>query len=177
MYFSALTWIGFMVVALGWALLLTAEPALVIYTNFTGRNLPSLANLAAIAQCAIITGFGLAIVGTLRTGFGALKNFFDTVLERTAHRGANVGSAEPRAALPKAKAEPSFTPAPVRAPAPAASVVTRHEPRLAKKAKIVERGRLKDRGYVLFGDGSVEVETLLGLRRFASLGEAHKFIS
>jgi hypothetical protein len=176
MYFGALTWIGFMAVAFGWALLLTAEPALVVYTNFTGRNLPSLASLATIAQCAIITGLGLAIVGTLRTGFGALKNFFDSVLERTAHRSPNVGSVESRVALPKAKAEPAFRTAPAPAPAPVA-VAPRQEPRLAKKAKIVERGRLKDRGYVLFGDGSVEIETLLGLRRFASLGEAHKFIS
>ena len=32
--------------------------------------------------------------------------------------------------------------------------------------KIVERGRLRDRAYTLFMDGSVEIETLLGLRQF-----------
>ncbi len=42
--------------------------------------------------------------------------------------------------------------------------------------KVVERGRLKDRPYVLFGDGSIEVETLLGQRRFASFKDAREFI-
>ena len=170
MFFGALTWMGFMVVAVGWALLLSSEPALLMFTNLTGRALPPLTNLTVIAQCAIITGLGLAIVGTLRTGFGALSNFFDSVLERTSHRVPNAASSEAR--VPPAVKEPA--PVLVRREPPV--VAARREPPAAKPVKIVERGRLKDRGYVLFGDGSVEVETLLGLRRFASIGEAHKFI-
>ena len=37
-------------------------------------------------------------------------------------------------------------------------------------------GRIKDRNYVILPDGSVEVDTLLGTRVFASLDEARDFI-
>jgi len=138
MTFDRLTWIGFMVVALGWALLLSGAPALEIFAAVIGHKLPF--DMPAIAQATILSGFGLAILGALQTGFGALKQFFDTVIERTARASAS-------------------------APAP-------------KKQgnKVVERGRLKDRPYVLFGDGSIEVETLLGLRRFSSFKDAREFI-
>jgi prepilin-type processing-associated H-X9-DG protein len=43
--------------------------------------------------------------------------------------------------------------------------------------KIVERGWLKDRAYVLFMDGSVEIETMLGRRLFPSLQDAQEFIA
>jgi hypothetical protein len=159
MAFGSLTWVGFMIVAFGWAVLFSAAPLVDILANLTGRSPGALSNLPVIAECTIITGFGLGIVGALKTGFGALQNFFDAILERTARSAAQLPSQEPGAAVP-AK-EP---------------VAVRREPHAAKPTKIVERGRLKDRAYVLFGDGSVEVETLLGLRRFASVGEACDFI-
>jgi hypothetical protein len=136
MVFDRLTWIGFMVVALGWALLLSGAPTLQVFAGAIGHKVPF--DIAAIAQATILSGFGLAILGALQTGFGALKNFFDTVLERTARPGEPV----------------------VKKPV----------------SKVVERGRLKDRPYVLFGDGTIEVETLLGLRRFASFKDAREFI-
>jgi hypothetical protein len=136
MAFDRLTWIGFMVVAFGWALLLSGAPTLQIFAAAIGHRLPF--DMAAIAQATILSGFGLAIVGALQTGFGALKNFFDTVLERTSRPGETLN-------------KKSVT-------------------------KVVERGRLKDRPYVLFGDGSIEVETLLGQRRFASFKDAREFI-
>ncbi len=136
MAFDRLTWIGFMVVAFGWALLLSGAPTLQIFAAAIGHKLP--VDMPAIAQATILSGFGLAIVGALQTGFGALKHFFDTVLERTSRPG-EAASKKP---------------------------VT----------KVVERGRLKDRPYVLFGDGSIEVETLLGQRRFASFKDAREFI-
>jgi hypothetical protein len=46
----------------------------------------------------------------------------------------------------------------------------------ASEAEAIENGLIRDRGYVLFADGTVEVETLLGPRRFASLEEAQEFI-
>jgi hypothetical protein len=136
MAFDRLTWIGFMVVAFGWALLLSGAPTLQIFAAAIGHKLPF--DMPAIAQATILSGFGLAIVGALQTGFGALKHFFDTVLERTSRPGEPVNK----------------------------KPVT----------KVVERGRLKDRPYVLFGDGSIEVETLLGQRRFASFKDAREFI-
>lgn len=136
MVFDRLTWIGLMVVALGWALLLSGAPSVEILTKLLGRgDLPF--NMVVIAQMTIFTGFSLAVLGALQTGFGALKNFFDTVLERTARNG---------------------------------------EQQTTQTSRIVERGRLRDRPFVRFGDGTVEVETLLGLRRFASLKDAHEFI-
>jgi hypothetical protein len=140
MSFDRLTWIGFMVVAFGWALLLSGAPTLQIFAAAIGHKLPF--DMPAISQATILSGFGLAILGALQTGFGALKHFFDTVLERTARPGAHPGDT------------------------------------IGKKpvTKVVERGRLKDRPYVLFGDGSIEVETLLGQRRFASFKDAREFI-
>jgi prepilin-type processing-associated H-X9-DG protein len=43
--------------------------------------------------------------------------------------------------------------------------------------KIIERGWLKDRAYVLFMDGSVEIETMLGRRLFPLLQDAQEFIA
>lgn len=162
MIFGTLTWAGFMVVALGWALLFSATPVSEILATLTGRNAASVSHLANIAEYTIVTGLGLAIVGALQTGFGALNNFFDAVIERTApkvpkHDGEEIRFERPADELGKA-------------------VPLTREPHVGKPLKIVERGRLKNRAYVLFGDGSVEVHTLLGLRRFASLGEAFEFI-
>ncbi|MYZ46952.1 hypothetical protein [Propylenella binzhouense] len=42
--------------------------------------------------------------------------------------------------------------------------------------QVVERGRVRDRSYAVYGDGSVEIETLLGVRRFRSFEEVHEFI-
>src|SRR5690348_5836857 len=83
MTFTRLTWIGLMVVALGWALLLSGNSATQEVLRIFGRASAPL-NFALIAQATILTGFGLAILGALQSGFGALKQFFDTVLERTA---------------------------------------------------------------------------------------------
>ena len=136
MAFDRLTWIGFMVVALGWALLLSGAPTLQFFVETIGHKLPF--DMPAIAQATILSGFGLAVLGALQTGFGALKQFFDTVLERTARPGET--------------------------------------PRKNPENKVVERGRLRDRPYVLFGDGTIEVETLLGQRRFTSFKDAREFI-
>lgn len=42
--------------------------------------------------------------------------------------------------------------------------------------EIVTRGALNGRGYALFRDGSVVVETLLGPKRFGSMTDAQEFI-
>jgi hypothetical protein len=39
--------------------------------------------MPTIAECTILTGLGIAIVGALQTGLGALNKFFESVLERT----------------------------------------------------------------------------------------------
>jgi hypothetical protein len=50
-------------------------------------------------------------------------------------------------------------------------------PAQPQKKIIVERGRVKDRAYVLYIDGTVEVETMLGRRIFSSLRDAQEFIA
>ncbi len=145
MVFDRLTWIGLMVVALGWALLLSGASVMEPMVRIIGRSGAAPLDLATIAQATILTGFGLAILGALQSGFGTLKHFFDAVLERTARPGAKMAGEPPQ-----------------------------HQRQ--HQRSIVERGRLKDRPYVLFGDGTIEVETLLGMRRFTSLREAHEFI-
>jgi len=143
MIFDKLTWVDFMIVALGWALLFSSPQLTELLASFTGRSMNAgYINMPTIALCMILTGFGVAILGALQTGFGALNNFFDSVLERTAKSGTNVRVNRPE------------------------------QPRI-----IIERGWLKDRAYILFMDGSVEIETMLGRRLFPSLQDAQEFIA
>jgi len=150
--FGKLTWVGLMIVALGWTFLLSGLSLADIVTRLSGHASPAVMSISAavVSQCTILTGFGIALLGLLQTGFGALQRFFDSVLERTARRQDT---------------DPGFAP-PANRPGPASK----------PRPKIVERGLLKDRAYVLFGDGSIEVQTMLGLRRFQSFKEAAKFI-
>lgn len=143
MIFGRLTWVGFMIVALGWALLISAPQLAGLLASFSGRPINAgYLDMPAIAQCTVLTGFGIAILGGLQTGFGALNNFFESMLERAAKTGPKARASHPE-----------------------------------KPRKIVERGWLKDRAYVLFMDGSVEIETMLGRRLFPSLQEAQEFIA
>lgn len=140
MIFDRLTWIGLMIAALGWALLFSAPQVLALATSLSGQSCSF--NMAGAAECTILSGFGIAILGALQTGFGALNRFFEAVLVRTA-------------------------------PAPAKASALQSAP----QRKIIERGWVKDRAYVLFADGSVEVETMLGRRLFPSLQDAQEFIA
>ncbi len=163
--FGKLTWVGLMIVSLGWAMLLSGVTLADIINHLSGHASAAATslNMGLVAQSTILTGFAIAILGMLQTGFSALNRFFDSVLERTAKRpelGQASAPIEPRGHAGRAPmANPKL---------PAAAPKTR--------GKIVERGLLKDRAYVLFGDGSIEVETLLGLRRFPSLRDAAEFI-
>lgn len=143
MIFDRLTWVGFIIVAMGWALLFSAPQLAEFVASFTGRSINTVSlNMPIVAQCTVLTGFGVAILGALQTGFGALNKFFESVLERTAKPAGNARANRPE------------------------------QPR-----KIIERGWLKDRAYVLFMDGSVEIETMLGRRLFPSLQDAQEFIA
>jgi hypothetical protein len=93
-----------------------------------------------IGRNLILTGLGLAVLGVLRSGFGAFNRFFDAIL-----KSASAPRPEPK-------------------------------PPLIDPNHIVERGRIRDRGYVMYGDGSVEVETLVGIRRFPSREDAQSFV-
>ena len=126
MIFHRLTWIGFMIVAGGWVLVLAAPQLNDAAAHFTGRPLeaaPAI-NAAAIAQCAILSGFGVGIIGALQTGFGALDRFFAAVLARSGQ--ARAQTAAPSSAYPVAQSPASAAPDRVaRAAAPAAKSADR----------------------------------------------------
>ncbi|HYP57567.1 MAG TPA: hypothetical protein VEQ35_04705, partial [Beijerinckia sp.] len=93
---------------------------------------------------------GIAILGVLRNGFGVVIRSLDPEIARMQGIQSPWRS-EPQPSAPMQHA--------------------------GRRGKIAERGWVKDRAYVLFVDGTVEVETLLGLRRFASLQDAQDFIA
>ena len=169
MIFDRLTWIGFMIVAGGWVLVLAAPQLNDAAAHLSARPLEAAPpiNVAAIAQCAILSGFGVGIIGALQTGFGALDRFFAAVLARSGQARAQTSAPSP--AYPVARSATSA------APHRAAQSIAGQQP--APPRKILERGWVKDRAYVLFVDGSVEVETMLGRRIFPSLREAQEFIA
>lgn len=141
--FDRLMWIGFIIVALGWAFLLSGLQLVEVVTNLTGHSMnASYLNMPIVALCTVLTGFGVAIVGVLQAGFGTLNKFFDSVFERSGKSSTKM--------------------------------LQKHE---EQPRKIIERGWLKDRAYVLFMDGSVEIETMLGRRLFPSLQDAREFIA
>ena len=135
-----LTVIGLTLAAIGWALLLGEAGVADILPARAGRNVsPTFhADLCEIAMCIIGSGFALALVGALQTGFGALNRFFEAVLMRSAQRQG--------APQPTVRDEPV---APPTAP---------------------------EQAYRKLPDGSVEVDTILGTRRFKSVAEARAFI-
>jgi hypothetical protein len=109
----------------------------------------------AVAQTLVLSGIGLALFDALHAGFGALNRFFDAVLQRSVAKAAPPSHAPPRPA-----------PQPAR-PAPQTPTA---------QSEIVERGRFDGRAYLRYRDGSVEIETLLGVRRFSSMEEVEEFI-
>jgi len=176
MIFDRLTWIGFMIVAGGWVLVLAAPQLNDAAAHLSARPLEAAPpiNVAAIAQCAILSGFGVGIIGALQTGFGALDRFFAAVLARSGQARAQTSAPSP--AYPVARSATSAAPhRAAQSAAPAAKAIAGQQP--APPRKILERGWVKDRAYVLFVDGSVEVETMLGRRIFPSLREAQEFIA
>ncbi|WP_395664293.1 hypothetical protein [Methylocella sp.] len=165
MIFEKLTWTGFIIVAAGWALLLST-PQL----NAAGALR---LDFAMVAQCAIISGLGIAVIGALQTGFGALNRFFDAVVARSQQSKAPAAGASIARDRTVERTQPSVD-AKLRPPP------QRHAAAVAPRAtarKILERGWVKDRAYVQFTDGTVEVETLLGRRMFPSLKDAREFIA
>ena len=144
---------GFGLVILGWVILL-ADLTLsdsILKAGSLVAVLALKADIVTLAQCLLLTGFGLAVLGALKDGFGALNRFFDAVLQR---------SSGPR-------------PTPMPAAADTETVVVT-VPNGSDRSPSPAQHR--DRNYVILPDGSVEVDTLLGTRIFATLDEARDFI-
>src|SRR6476646_9117729 len=137
---SRLTALGLLLAGLGWVLLLFGGQISLAAVSLLGRPVPLAIDPGRtdVAQSLILSGFGLSILGTLKAGLATLRLFFEAVLQRSA----------------AARAQPAQ-------PMPQAPVVEPIDP-----SAVVERGWIRDRPYVRFADGSVEIETLLGVRRF-----------
>ncbi len=152
---DAMTGLGLAAAAVGWVLLILA--LLLSDAMLRAGSLVAIISLRSdivtVAQTAILSGFALAAVGSLRSGFGALNRFFEAVLHRSA------ATARPVPAAPPPPDPPAPVPQPIERPAP---------------SKPGRGGRRSN--YVILPDGSVEVETLLGTRIFATLDEARDFI-
>ena len=151
---------GLILVVLGW-LALVADFALADAQLQPGNLVATLSvkgDIATLAEMLVLTGLGLSILGGLREGFGALNRFFDAVLQRSSSPRPSpmpeppLDDLDDEIAPPRSAAE-RVAPANVMPPAPAVG-----------------------RNYQILPDGSVEVETLLGTRVFASMDEARDFI-
>ena len=152
-----LTGFGLGLVGVGWAIL-AADLLLgeaVLQAGSLVAVLSVKADVVILAQTLVLTGFGMALLGALRDGFGALNRFFDAVLQR---------AASPR---------PTPMPSTQASEAEDAVVVTPAPPEVRVTAPAAPK---RERNYVVRPDGSVEVETLLGTRIFATLEEAKDFI-
>ena len=155
MPFPRLTWAGLLIATLGWGFLLS-YPLLAPHdiVSSTASEIRDPARFILIfGQNAVITGFALALLGAL-----------EKALYLLARLGGSAGSPRhtPRgnATIPQMPQTPS-------------------PPFLSSQRspnEVVTRGALNGRDYVLFRDGSVMMETLLGPRRFPSITEAQEFI-
>ena len=147
MEFGRLTWIGLIVAAIGWATLflgwVVSEDLQKALEHF-GAIRPDL-SIVSTSNCLIVSGFGLAILGALQKGFGALQSFFEAVLQRSQRVQMQAAPAAQR---------------PAKIP----------------ESDIAEEGWVGNRAYVRLANGTVQIETLLGVRNFASFDEAREFI-
>jgi hypothetical protein len=148
MKIGRVTWVGLTLAVIGWAMLLGETAIADFMTIQNPRVLPATFHndFVDVAKTLIFSGFGLALVGSLQTGFGALNRFFEAVLVRSGQKSQS-----------QALAVAPVTEAYTREVAPDPS------PRMG-------------RPYRTFPDGSVEVETIVGNRRFRSMDEARDFI-
>jgi hypothetical protein len=162
MPFPRMTWAGLLLATLGWGFVL-AYPLVVPFVA-DGRLAGTLRDPARffplIGENAIITGLAIAVLGALDRALRLLSKI-------ASH--ANQPRPQPRAGRPL-HAGPAQRPVVAHPPG---------TPMLMPKRtsnEIVTRGALNGRDYVLFRDGSVVVETLMGPRRFISITEAQEFI-
>jgi predicted component of type VI protein secretion system len=186
MPFPRLTWAGLLVATLGWGLLLI-YPLIASFADSTVRDPARF--ILIFGENAVVTGLAIALLGAMERVMDLLARQAATV-----HPAKNIAAAT-RSAPQFAQQQPapqhfqaqqfvaqqiaaaqqlangSFQTSPQKPQfSSAAMTAARQTP------EIVTRGALAGRDYVLFRDGSVVVETLLGPRRFLSLSEAQEFI-
>jgi hypothetical protein len=162
MSFPRLTWAGLLIATFGWGLLLSHPLISSHGINEVGEMRDPTRFILVFGENAVITGFALAVLGTLERAIVLLSRLAgvatNTAVSTNAAR-SNVRNASTHGALTPTQSlqQPQLM-----------SHRSAHE--------VITRGALNGRDYVLFRDGSVLVETLLGPRRFPSIIEAQEFI-
>jgi hypothetical protein len=173
MPFPRLTWAGLLLATLGWGLLL-AYP-LIASLGGGGPESNAIRDPARFilifGENAVITGFAVALLGAMEKMINLLGRQAATMHPGKAngrapqlahHQLQNQQFAAHQLSNNQLQGQQQLSPNQLMTPRQTNEVVT--------------RGALSGRDYVLFRDGSVVVETLLGPRRFLSLGEAQEFI-
>ena len=187
MRYDRLTSIGLGIVALGWVVLvadMTVTEAMLRAGNLVAI-ISLRSDIVTIAQTGILTGFGLTLFGTLRSGFAALGNSLGAAPDRP--EALSAPSFADIEIEPFDMGASTFTAVPtssvtVQAPAAERSAPPSTQIRAVPAAYQASMERaaapsaVKERNYVILPNGAVEVETLLGTRVFASLDEAKDFI-
>jgi hypothetical protein len=162
MPFPRLTWVGLLIATLGWGFLLSyplLAPAVV--TSSGGAEIRDPARFILVfGENAVVTGFAIALLGGMERALRLLGRI-------SGNAGQMRTQAKPGVA--------ATAPAPVQAP-PIAAMTSPSLMSQRSANDVVTRGALNGRDYILFRDGSVVVETLLGARRFPSITEAQEFI-
>jgi len=123
--------------------------------------------LPVIGQSAIITGLGLALLGL------AIQ------LMQLLMKLAAISTAKTQPAMQAMQPAERRMPVHMTADNSQNRVIPPVQRRAARDParEVITRGALNGRGYVLFRDGSVVVETLLGPKRFGSMTDAQDFIA
>ena len=164
MPFPRLTWAGLLIATLGWGFLLSyplLAPAIVSSSGGTEIRDPA-RFILVFGENALVTGLAIAVLGAL-----------DRALRLLGRIAGSAGQVRTQSKPGIA----AMAPTPGHA-APMATMAV-HSPMLMQQRSandVVTRGALNGRDYILFRDGSVVVETLLGARRFQSITEAQEFI-
>lgn len=162
-------WGGACFLFAGWAMVLY-EP--LIFPAFlhsgAGSFLPKPGyHLPIIGQSAIITGIGLTLVSL------AIQ------LMRLLIKLGTIGTASAQPTIQAVQTAERQTPTQITAENCKNRVIPPVQKRAARNParEVITRGALNGRGYVLFRDGSVVVETLLGPKRFESMTDAQDYIA
>ena len=146
MPFPRLTWAGLLVATLGWGLLLSYPLWASQSVGVAGAD-----EFRDSARFLLVFGENAVMTGLAMALLGAAEKAIHLLARQPANGGQTKTAPPMRAASPQ--------------------LMSARPP-----TEIVARGAVARRDYVLFRDGSVVIETLLGPRRFLSLSQAQEFI-
>jgi hypothetical protein len=165
MPFPKMTWAGLLIATLGWGFILSYPLIVAIVPDAgPGARVSDPARFVPIlGENAIMTGLAIAVLGALEKALRLLGKIAGNGNQMRHQQPTGSRNSVPLAAAPAGPISPTLGPTPMLMP--------QRSPN-----EVVTRGALNGRDYVLFRDGSVVVETLLGPRRFASITEAQEFI-